>query len=111
MRTSYMEAPLDQLILCQTAILFRATRATDLFTAGTAGLVVGVFLFSAFADWKGRRLAVFISTAFMIVFNLIPIGISQWYPAYAAIKARLTLGKSCQLNEYFLTLRSSLSRA
>ena len=72
---------------------------------------MGVFLFSAFADYKGRRLAVFISTAFMIVFNLIPIGISQWYPAYVAIKARLTLGKSCPLKEQSLSLRSSLSRA
>ena len=91
MWTSYLETPLDQLIFCQTAILFRATRATDLFTAGTAGLVVGVFLFSAFADFKGRRPAFFICTALMIVFNIIPIWVSHSYTAYVVLKVPLGL--------------------
>ena len=71
--------------------LFRATRATDLYTTGTAGLIVGVFLFSAFADFKGRRPAFFICTALMIVFNIIPIWVSHSYTAYVVLKVNLGL--------------------
>lgn len=61
-------------------------RATDLFTLGVVGLILGTFFFSAFADWKGRRPAFFISTAFMIVFCLVGTFVSQDYGAYLALK-------------------------
>ncbi len=64
----------------------KATRATDLYTMGTAGVIVGVFIFSAFADYKGRRPAFFISTLLMIILNIIPIWISHSYTAFAVIK-------------------------
>ena len=64
----------------------KAARPTDLFTIGTAGVIVGVFFFSAFADWKGRRPAFFISTLFMIILNIIPIWISHDYTAFAIVK-------------------------
>ncbi len=61
-------------------------RATDLFTLGNVGLILGTAVFSALADYKGRRLAFYVATAFMIVFQLIQIGVSHIYPLFVTMK-------------------------
>lgn len=62
------------------------TRPTDLFTLGCVGLILGTTVFSALADFKGRRLSFYVSTLAMIVCQLIQIGVSHIYPAYVAFK-------------------------
>lgn len=62
------------------------TRATDLFTLGCVGLIVGTAIFSYLADLKGRKLAFYMSTMAMMLFQLIQIGVSHNYGAYAAMK-------------------------
>ncbi len=63
-----------------------ATRATDLFTFGCVGLIVGTAIFSWLADAKGRLLAFYFSTIAMVVFQLIQIGVSSSYPAFLTMK-------------------------
>lgn len=66
----------------------KVNRPTDLYTLGTAGLIVGTFVFSAIADWKGRKPSFFLSTAFMIVFCVASIWASHSYDAFLALKVR-----------------------
>jgi MFS family permease len=66
-------------------------RATDLFTLGNVGLIVGTAVFSAFADFKGRRLAFYIATAFAIGFQLVQIGVSHIYPLFVLMKVNIKL--------------------
>ncbi len=68
----------------------KAKRATDLFTLGVVGLIVGTGIFSAIADFKGRKISFFISTAFMIVLTIISIFISHIYGAYLTFKVNTT---------------------
>ena len=63
-------------------------RATDLFTLGVVGLIVGTFIFSLIADFKGRKISFFLSTFFMIILCIIPIWVSHSYPWYLALKVR-----------------------
>ena len=55
----------------------KGARATDLYTIGTAGLIVGTAFFSWFADWRGRRPAFFVSTLIVIIFQLAKIGLVE----------------------------------
>jgi MFS family permease len=64
-------------------------RATDLYTLGNVGLILGTAVFSALADYKGRRLAFYVATAFMIVFQLIQIGVSHIYPLFVTMKVSI----------------------
>ena len=64
-------------------------RATDLFTLGNVGLILGTAVFSALADYKGRRLAFYIATLFMVGFQLIQIGVSHIYPLFVTMKVSL----------------------
>lgn len=61
-------------------------RATDLFTLGCVGLIVGTAIFSWLADAKGRLLAFYISTVAMVAFQCIQVGVSHSYPAFLAMK-------------------------
>ena len=70
------------------------TRATDLFTLGCVGLILGTAFFSWFADAKGRRLAFFMSTLAMMVFQMAQIGVSHSYGAFLAMKI---LAMACML--------------
>ena len=67
----------------------RMTRATDLFTIGTVGLIVGTAIFSLIADYKGRRKSFFISTALMIVFSIISVFVTHIYGLYVFFKVSL----------------------
>ena len=60
--------------------------ATDLYTLGNFGLILGMAVFSALADYKGRRLAFYIVTAFAVGFSLIQIWVSHIYPLYVTMK-------------------------
>ena len=71
-----------------------ATRPTDLFTFGTVGLIVGTAIFSYLADAKGRRLAFYVATLAVIVFQLAQIGVSHNYGAFLALKI---LSYACML--------------
>jgi len=64
----------------------KGARATDLYTIGTAGLIVGTAFFSWFADWRGRRPAFFVSTLIVIIFQLAKIGLADKYTAYLIVK-------------------------
>ena len=61
-------------------------RPTDLYTIGTAGLIVGTAFFSAFADWKGRKPAFYVSCVLVLTFQLAKIGLGYNYTAYAIVK-------------------------
>ena len=73
-------------------LLFRvcdiAQRSTDLYTIGTAGLIVGTAFFSWFADWKGRRPAFFVSVALVMIFQLAKLGLADNYLGYLIVKVR-----------------------
>ena len=64
----------------------KAQRPTDLFTFGNVGLILGTAVFSYLADAKGRRLAFYVSTLAMIIFQLIQIAVSHLYGVYMAMK-------------------------
>ena len=63
-----------------------ATRATDLFTMGCVGLIIGTAIFSYIADVKGRLLAFYMSTVAMVAFQVIQVWVSHSYPAFLAMK-------------------------
>jgi MFS family permease len=67
----------------------KESRATKLFTFGNVGLILGTAIFSALADFKGRRLAFFGSTLAMMVCQLIQVGVSHSYPAFLTFKVYL----------------------
>ncbi len=69
----------------------KVSRATDLFTLGCVGLILGTAVFSLLADFKGRRLAFYASTLAMILFQLIQIGISHKYAAYVVVKVNIDM--------------------
>ncbi len=62
------------------------TRATDLFTLGVVGIIVGVAVFSTIADYKGRKPSFFLCAFLMIAISIITVFISHSYPAYLALK-------------------------
>jgi MFS family permease len=64
----------------------KATRATDLFTLGVVGIIVGVAIFSTIADYKGRKPSFFICTGLMIVISIISVFVSHSYTAYLVLK-------------------------
>ena len=68
----------------------KGARATDLYTIGTAGLIVGTAFFSWFADWRGRRPAFFVSTLIVIIFQLAKIGLADNYTAYLIVKVMIS---------------------
>ena len=61
-------------------------RATDLFTLGVVGLIIGTAIFSAVADFKGRKLSFFFSTVLMLIFSIISIFVSFNYGAFLALQ-------------------------
>ena len=68
----------------------KGARATDLYTIGTAGLIVGTAFFSWFADWRGRRPAFFVSTLIVIIFQLAKIGLADYYTGYLIVKVMIS---------------------
>ena len=58
----------------------------DLYTLSVVGLILGTFIFSAFADFFGRKLCFYIGTASCIVFTLCMIPTSHNYHLFAFFK-------------------------
>ena len=58
----------------------------DLYTLSVVGLILGTFIFSAFADFFGRKLCFYIGTATCIVFTLCMIPTSHNYHLFAFFK-------------------------
>ncbi|XP_059097213.1 carcinine transporter-like [Tigriopus californicus] len=65
----------------------RQNYATNLYTIGVAGLIVGSGLLSALADFKGRKYSFFISTLLVIICSIAPIWFSHSYLWYCIFKA------------------------
>ena len=84
--TYYTEDMLNTAVSDNDWVCDYAKRATDLFTLGAVGLIVGTFFFSLIADYKGRKLSFFLSTAFMIILSICTIWASHVYPAYLTLK-------------------------
>ena len=82
---SYSEF-LDTVVTDEDWVCDLNQRPTDLYTWGTAGLIVGTAFFSAFADWKGRRPAFFVSTVVVLAFQLAKIGLADDFAGYVAVK-------------------------
>ena len=61
----------------------------DLFTLAVVGLILGTFVFSAVADFFGRKLSFYIGTATVIVFTLCMIPVSYDFHLFALFKVRI----------------------
>ena len=64
----------------------QAMVVADLYTLSVVGLILGTFIFSAFADFFGRKLCFYIGTATCIVFTLCMIPTSHNYHLFAFFK-------------------------
>lgn len=64
----------------------KRSRPSDLLTIGIAGLIIGIFVFSAVSDFSGRKLVFYIGTIIVMVFNLVMIPVSHIYPLFAFFK-------------------------
>lgn len=67
----------------------KATRATDLFTLGVVGIIVGVAIFSTIADYKGRKPSFFICVFLMMCISIITVFVSHSYAAYLTLKVSI----------------------
>ena len=74
-------------------------RPTDLYTIGNVGLILGTAVFSALADYKGRRLAFYVATAFAVGFQLVQIWVSHIYPLYVTMKVIIPATLTCRENQ------------
>jgi len=64
----------------------------DLFTLAVVGLILGTFVFSAVADFFGRKLSFYIGTATVIVFTLCMIPVSYDFHLFALFKVLAAFG-------------------
>ena len=69
----------------------QAMVVADLYTLSVVGLILGTFIFSAFADFFGRKLCFYIGTATCIVFTLCMIPVSHNYHLFAFFKVAPSL--------------------
>ena len=51
-------------------VFLQANYVPDLFTLAVVGLILGTFIFSAIADFFGRKLSFYVGSATVIVFTL-----------------------------------------
>ena len=84
--SSFLSEFIDTAATDNNWVCDKAQRPTDLFTFGNVGLILGTAVFSYLADAKGRRLAFYVSTLAMIIFQLIQIAVSHLYGVYMAMK-------------------------
>ena len=67
-------------------LYFQANYIPDLFTLAVVGMILGTFIFSAVADFFGRKLSFYIGAATVIVFTLCMIPTSHNYHLFAFFK-------------------------
>lgn len=64
----------------------------DLYTLGVVGLILGTFVFSAIADFYGRKTSFYIGIVTVMVFSFLQIPVSYSYDLYALFKVIATFG-------------------
>ena len=61
----------------------------DLFTLAVVGLILGTFIFSAVADFFGRKLSFYIGSATVIVFTLCMVPTDFNFHLFAFFKVNI----------------------
>jgi len=70
----------------------KANYIPDLFTLAVVGMILGTFIFSAVADFFGRKMSFYIGAATVIVFTLLMIPTSHNYHLFAFFKVAAAFG-------------------
>ena len=82
----YFSEMLNTVVTDYDWVCSKQARATNLFTLGVVGLIIGTAIFSALADFKGRKLSFFLSTILMMVLSIAQIWTPQIYGLYLALQ-------------------------
>lgn len=70
----------------------KAHYTPDLFTLAVVGLILGTFVFSAVADFFGRKTSFYVGTATVIVFTLCMLPVSHNFQIFAFFKVMAAFG-------------------
>jgi len=70
----------------------KALYAADFYTLSTVGMVLGIFIFSAIADYFGRKTGFYAGLACVIVFSLCQIPVSYSFALFGFFKVFATFG-------------------
>jgi len=65
---------------------------SDLYTLGVVGLILGTFVFSAIADFFGRKTSFYIGIVTVMLFTFLQIPVSYSYDLFALFKVLATFG-------------------
>ena len=69
-------------------VFLQANYVPDLYTLAVVGLILGTFIFSAIADFFGRKLSFYVGSATVIVFTLCMIPTDFNFHLFAFFKVR-----------------------
>jgi len=70
----------------------KAHYTPDLFTLAVVGLILGTFVFSAVADFFGRKISFYVGVATVIVFTLCMLPVSDNFRLFAFFKVMAAFG-------------------
>ena len=69
-------------------VFLQANYVPDLYTLAVVGLILGTFIFSAIADFFGRKLSFYVGSATVIVFTLCMVPTDFNFHLFAFFKVR-----------------------
>ena len=67
-------------------VKIKANYTADLYTLSVVGLILGTFIFSAVADFFGRKTSFYVGAAVVITFNLCMLPVSYSFDLFALFK-------------------------
>ena len=70
-------------------VFLQANYVPDLYTLAVVGLILGTFIFSAIADFFGRKLSFYVGSATVIVFTLCMVPTDFNFHLFAFFKVRI----------------------
>jgi len=70
----------------------KAHYTSDLYTLGVVGLILGTFVFSAIADFYGRKTSFYVGIVTVMLFTYLQIPVSYSYDLFALFKVLATFG-------------------
>jgi len=83
---------LDTAITENNWVCEKANYTPDLFTLAVVGLILGTFVFSAVADFFGRKISFYVGTGTVIVFTLCMLPVSHDFHLFAFFKVMAAFG-------------------
>jgi len=82
----------DTVVTEENWVCDKAMYTADLYTLTTVGLLLGTFIFSAIADFFGRKTSFYVGCAAVIVFTLCMIPVSYSFSLFALFKVLSAFG-------------------